>query len=160
MKERKLGQRTGQDTKHNHNGILPMTTSTVPATKSLTCGFQHREQEPIWIYLHQNYILEEGERNRKHEKEPDIEEIADKFINLPNLDGHPEKSDKQVLGDFQGDWELEEGSIGETEHEEGEFASEPMRRASARNRRPRILYTYDTLDEPTLRPLNCLWGKH
>ncbi len=66
-------------------------------------------------------------------------------MNLPYLEGHPEESDEQVLGRSQGDRELEEGSIGEAEHEEGDFASEPMRRTSARNRRPGDLYTYDTL---------------
>ncbi len=66
-------------------------------------------------------------------------------MNLPDLEGHPEESDGKVLGGSQGDWELEEGSIGEAEHEEGDFASEPMSITSARNRRPRNLYTYDTL---------------
>ncbi len=67
-----------------------------------------------------------GERNRKPEKERDIEEISDESVNLP--DRHPEESDEQVLGGFQGDRGLEEVSIGEAEHEEGDFASEPMRR--------------------------------
>ncbi len=104
--------------------------------------------------MQQNSTLEEGKRNRKPEKEPDIEEISDESVNLPELEGHPEEFDEHLLGGFQGDRELEEGSIGEAEHEEGDFASEPMRRTSARNRRPRNLYTHDTLGEPTLRPVN------
>ncbi|KAL1263603.1 hypothetical protein QQF64_006342 [Cirrhinus molitorella] len=96
-----------------------------------------------------------GKRNREPEKEPDIEEIAGEPGSLLDLERHSEESDEQVLGDFQGDQDLEEGSTGEVEHEEGDFASKAIRRTSARNRRPKNLYTYDTLSEPTLRPVNC-----
>ena len=90
------------------------------------------------------------ERNRKPEKETDIEEIVDESVNIPDSD----KSDEEVLGDLQGEQELEERFVGEAEHEDSDLASEPIRRTSARTRQPRNLYTYDTLGEPTLRPVN------
>lgn len=58
--ERKRGVRgTGQNTKHNHNGILTMTAPTVPEMRSLTCRFQRREQEQICIHVQQKSNLEE-----------------------------------------------------------------------------------------------------
>ncbi|KAL1251664.1 hypothetical protein QQF64_019460 [Cirrhinus molitorella] len=145
---------TGPNIKHNRNGILTRTALTVPV-KSLTCGFQHREcgmdLDPRAAEFHPR----RGKRNREPEKEPDIEEIADEPGSLLDLERHSEESDEQVLGDFQGDQDLEEGSTGEVEHEEGDFASKAIRRTSARNRRPKNLYTYDTLMSPTLRPVNC-----
>lgn len=90
------------------------------------------------------------ERNRKPEKETDIEEIVDESVNIPDSD----KSDEEVLGDLQGEQELEERFVGEAELEDSDLPSEPMRRTSVRTRRPRNLYTYDTLGEPTLRPVD------
>lgn len=89
----------------------------------------------------------EEERNGKPEKELDFGKIVDESVNLPDS----EESDEEVLGEHQG--ELEEESVGEAEHEDGDLPLEPVRRTSTRTRQPRNLYTYDTLGEPTLRPV-------
>ncbi len=60
----KEARETGQNTKHNHNGILTTTALTGPVMQSLTCGFQRREQEQIWIHVQQNYTLEGGEKQK------------------------------------------------------------------------------------------------
>lgn len=49
--------------------------------------------------------------------------------------------------------EPDEEPVKEREQEDGELALEPGRKDSAKSRRRMNIYMYDTLDEPSLRPV-------